>query len=157
MKIQAIQWLKDCKPCTVVRNAVSLRLMRSPPSLDRRPNLLKMINRDVAKYSNKGWGLYKCKRHSRLWHRHGQTVSPKFVMPGSSLRNAVKGRSHKERGQLAHRSKLGLLEKKKDYVLRARNYHSKQNTLRRLREKAATRNKDEFYFAMTNQRTEVRI
>lgn len=75
-------------------------------------------------------------------------------MPGSSLRNAVKGRSHRERGQLAHRSKFGLLEKKKDYVLRAQNYHSKQNTLRRLREKAATRNKDEFYFAMTKQRTE---
>ena len=73
----------------------------------------------------------------------------------SSLRNSLHRRNHKERGQLAHRSKLGILEKHKDYVLRARDYHSKQDRLTRLRQKAAERNKDEFYFSMTKQRTKV--
>ena len=75
----------------------------------------------------------------------------------SSLRNSLHRRNHKERSQLAHRSKLGILEKHKDYVLRARDYHSKQDRLTRLRQKAAERNKDEFYFGMTNQRTQVSI
>ncbi|KAI0698395.1 small-subunit processome [Cerioporus squamosus] len=72
----------------------------------------------------------------------------------SSLRNSLHRRSHKERSQLSHRSRLGILEKHKDYVLRARDYHSKQERINRLREKAATRNKDEFYFSMTRERTE---
>ncbi|PIL31826.1 hypothetical protein GSI_06530 [Ganoderma sinense ZZ0214-1] len=72
----------------------------------------------------------------------------------SSLKNSLHRRSHKERSQLSHRTRLGILEKHKDYVLRARDYHSKQDRINRLREKAATRNKDEFYFAMTRQRTE---
>lgn len=71
----------------------------------------------------------------------------------SSLRNSLHRRNHKERGQLAHRSKLGILEKHKDYVLRARDYHSKQDRLTRLRQKAADKNKDEFYFGMIGQRT----
>ena len=74
----------------------------------------------------------------------------------SSLKNSLYRRSHKERSQLSHRTRLGILEKHKDYVLRARDYHSKQDRLNRLREKAATRNKDEFYFSMSRERTEVR-
>lgn len=73
----------------------------------------------------------------------------------SSLRNSLHRRNHKERGQLAHRSKLGILEKHKDYVLRAKDYHSKQDRLTRLKQKAADRNKDEFYFSMHKQKTEV--
>lgn len=73
----------------------------------------------------------------------------------SSLRNSLHRRNHKERSQLAHRSKLGLLEKHKDYVLRARDYHSKKERITGLRRKAADKNKDEFYFGMVNQRTEV--
>ena len=73
----------------------------------------------------------------------------------SSLRNSLHRKNHKERSQLAHRSRLGILEKHKDYVLRARDYHSKQDRIQRLRQKAADRNKDEFYFAMTRQKTEV--
>ena len=73
----------------------------------------------------------------------------------SSLRNSIHRRSHKERSQLAHRTKLGLLEKHADYVKRARDYHSKQDRLARLRQKAAERNKDEFYFSMTKEKTRV--
>ncbi|KAI9256517.1 small-subunit processome [Phascolomyces articulosus] len=71
----------------------------------------------------------------------------------SSMRNAVHRRNHKERGQLAGRERLGLLEKKKDYLLRARDYHSKQKRLKALREKALARNPDEFYFKMINAKT----
>ncbi|KAH6916940.1 u3 small nucleolar RNA-associated protein 11 [Coprinopsis sp. MPI-PUGE-AT-0042] len=71
----------------------------------------------------------------------------------SSLRNSLHRRNHKERSQLAHREKLGFLEKHKDYVKRARDYHSKQDRLQRLRQKAAERNKDEFYFSMNREKT----
>jgi U3 small nucleolar RNA-associated protein 11 len=71
----------------------------------------------------------------------------------TSLRNSLHRRNHKERSQLAHRAKFGILEKHKDYVLRARDYHSKQERLTRLRQKATDRNKDEFYFAMNKERT----
>ena len=37
--------------------------------------------------------------------------------------------------------------------MRARDYHSKQDRITRLRQKAADRNKDEFYFGMVRQRT----
>ncbi|KAI0778318.1 u3 small nucleolar RNA-associated protein 11 [Trametes elegans] len=72
----------------------------------------------------------------------------------SSLKNSLHRRTHKERSQLSHRTRLGFLEKHKDYVLRARDYHSKQDRINLLREKAATRNKDEFYFSMTKEKTE---
>ena len=62
-------------------------------------------------------------------------------------------RSHKERSQPLARQKYGLLEKKKDYVAHARDYHSKQDRLKAMREKAAFRNPDEFYFKMINSKT----
>ena len=70
------------------------------------------------------------------------------------LRNSLHRRSHKERSQLSHRTKLGLLEKHKDYVQRARDYKSKKERLRTLRSKAEERNKDEFYFGMSRKKTE---
>ena len=73
----------------------------------------------------------------------------------SSLRNSLHRRNHKERSQLSHRQRFGILEKHKDYVLRARDYHSKQDRIKRLRQKATDRNKDEFYFGMNRERTEV--
>ncbi|CAO3681387.1 unnamed protein product [Rhizopus microsporus] len=53
-----------------------------------------------------------------------------------SLRNAVQRRNHRERGQIASRAKYGLLEKKKDYLLRAKDFHAKQKRLKALKEKA---------------------
>ncbi|XP_024953650.1 probable U3 small nucleolar RNA-associated protein 11 isoform X5 [Citrus sinensis] len=66
----------------------------------------------------------------------------------SSLRNAIPRRAHKERAQPQSRKKFGLLEKHKDYVVRAKAYHKKEETIRRLKEKAAFRNPDEFYLKM---------
>lgn len=76
-------------------------------------------------------------------------------MAGGSLRNSIHRRNHKERSQLSNRTKLGLLEKHKDYVRRAKDYHSKQDRIKRLQEKAAERNKDEFYFSMNKVKTQV--
>jgi U3 small nucleolar RNA-associated protein 11 len=70
------------------------------------------------------------------------------------MRNAIPRRSHRERPQPHSRTKQGLLEKRKDYVLRSQDYKRKQSTLKRLTEKAAERNPDEFYFAMVNERTQ---
>ena len=70
------------------------------------------------------------------------------------MRNAIPRRSHKERAQPSSRKSRGLLEKRKDYLLRAKDYNSKQKTLTRLTEKAQERNPDEFYFGMMRERTE---
>jgi U3 small nucleolar RNA-associated protein 11 len=66
-------------------------------------------------------------------------------------------RTYKERGQPAARVRAGagLLEKHKDYVVRARAYHAKEAALRTLAEKARFRNPDEFYFRMERSRTKV--
>ncbi|XP_054803113.1 probable U3 small nucleolar RNA-associated protein 11 isoform X1 [Prosopis cineraria] len=66
----------------------------------------------------------------------------------SSFKNAIPRRAHKERAQPSSRKKFGLLEKHKDYVVRAKAFHKKQETLRKLKEKAEFRNPDEFYFKM---------
>jgi len=57
-------------------------------------------------------------------------------------------RQHRERGQPLHRKRLGLLEKHRDYVARARDYHGKQDRIRSLKRKASERNPDELYFGM---------
>lgn len=73
----------------------------------------------------------------------------------SSLKNIVKTRTYRERSQPAARKQLGLLEKKKDYKLRANDFHKKQDALKVLKEKAAFKNPDEFYYKMTHTRMQV--
>lgn len=68
----------------------------------------------------------------------------------SSLRNAVKRVTHKERDQPQARKHLGHLEKKKDYRVRAKDYHRKEDRLNAMRQTASMRNPDEFYFGMHN-------
>uniref|UniRef100_A0A3B3W0X0 U3 small nucleolar RNA-associated protein 11 n=1 Tax=Poecilia latipinna TaxID=48699 RepID=A0A3B3W0X0_9TELE len=74
----------------------------------------------------------------------------------SSFRKALKSRqrNHHERSQPGFRRTMGLLEKKKDYKLRAVDYHKKQNTLAALRKKALEKNPDEFYFKMISSKLE---
>ena len=66
----------------------------------------------------------------------------------SSWRNAVKDKVHKERAQPIARRSLGLLEKKKDYLKRARFYHKKENIINKLKLKASLKNPDEFHTRM---------
>ncbi|KAI1098722.1 U3 small nucleolar RNA-associated protein 11 [Jackrogersella minutella] len=70
----------------------------------------------------------------------------------SSIRNAVERRVHRERAQPQERKRLGLLEKHKDYSLRAKDFNKKKAQLRALRQKAADRNEDEFYFGMMSRK-----
>lgn len=58
------------------------------------------------------------------------------------------GRIHKERAQPGSRKQYGLLEKKKDYRLRARDYHKKRKVIKHLRSEARLRNPDEFDYKM---------
>ncbi|KAH7155869.1 small-subunit processome [Dactylonectria estremocensis] len=70
----------------------------------------------------------------------------------SSMRNAVQRRPHRERAQPLERRRLGLLEKHKDYSLRAKDFNKKKAQLKALREKASERNEDEFYFGMLSRK-----
>ncbi|KAK4624517.1 U3 small nucleolar RNA-associated protein 11 [Fulvia fulva] len=72
----------------------------------------------------------------------------------SSLRNAVQRRNHRERDQPTERKKWGLLEKRKDYKLRAADHKTKQRKIKALQTKASERNEDEFYFGMMSSTTE---
>ena len=74
-------------------------------------------------------------------------------LKSSAFRNSVHRREHHERSQPAARAKLGLLEKHKDYKLRAVNYHAKQDRLKALASRAANRNPDEFYSKMLTTTT----
>lgn len=75
-------------------------------------------------------------------------------MSSNSLRHVIRRREHRERSQpLARQSRFGLLEKKKDYKLRAQDYHRKQDALKIMKEKAAFRNEDEFYMNMNKTQT----
>ncbi|KAL6947212.1 Small subunit (SSU) processome component [Hanseniaspora vineae] len=74
----------------------------------------------------------------------------------AKLVHNVQKKQHRERGQTTERSKYGFLEKHKDYVKRAQNFHKKEKTLKILREKAQERNPDEFYYGMHTKRIDPR-
>jgi len=71
----------------------------------------------------------------------------------ASLRNAIPRKAHKERSQPAARKHLGLLEKKKDYLERARDFQRKVGRIKDLKKKTLERNPDEFYFGMLSSKT----
>eukprot|EP01105_Mastigella_eilhardi_P022731 TRINITY_DN5646_c0_g1_i1.p1 TRINITY_DN5646_c0_g1~~TRINITY_DN5646_c0_g1_i1.p1 ORF type:complete len:247 (-),score=68.84 TRINITY_DN5646_c0_g1_i1:40-735(-) len=68
-------------------------------------------------------------------------------------KEVFKRRTYRERSQPSARRKLGFLEKHKDYVKRAQNYHMKKRMLQKMREQAAQRNPDEFTKKMRLFRT----
>lgn len=76
-------------------------------------------------------------------------------MSATAFKNAVRRREHYERHQPKAREHLGLLEKHKDYTQRAKAFHDKEKRITKLKQKAANRNPDEFYFKMLNTRTKV--
>uniref|UniRef100_A0AC35TRC0 U3 small nucleolar RNA-associated protein 11 n=1 Tax=Rhabditophanes sp. KR3021 TaxID=114890 RepID=A0AC35TRC0_9BILA len=64
----------------------------------------------------------------------------------SSMRNKNKAiqREHRERPQIKERAHLGILEKKKDWIVRARDFQEKRDKIESLRGAALTKNPDEF-------------
>lgn len=74
----------------------------------------------------------------------------------AKLVHNVQKKQHRERSQTQERSRYGLLEKKKDYKLRATDFHKKQAALKALKRKASTYNPDEYYHAMVRKRTDDR-
>lgn len=74
-------------------------------------------------------------------------------MSSTTFKNLIQRREHKERAQPAARAKYGLLEKHKDYVERAKDYHSKEKRILALKRRASMRNPDEFYFGMNSSTT----
>jgi U3 small nucleolar RNA-associated protein 11 len=69
------------------------------------------------------------------------------------MRNAAPRRPHRERAQPAARAKWGLLEKHKDYSLRAADYNLKKRKLNQLQNKAKDRHPDEFAYGMLSAKT----
>ncbi|RMZ76370.1 hypothetical protein DV738_g4979, partial [Chaetothyriales sp. CBS 135597] len=66
----------------------------------------------------------------------------------SSLRNSAPRRPHRERSQPSSRAKWGLLEKHKDYSLRAADYNLKKQKISVLSRKAREKHPDEFAYGM---------
>lgn len=74
----------------------------------------------------------------------------------AKLVHNVQKKQHRERSQTSERARFGFLEKKKDYRLRADDYHKKQAAIKALKKKAEAYNPDEYYHAMTRKKTDER-
>ena len=57
-----------------------------------------------------------------------------------NIRNFIPKRKYRERGQVSNRDHLGILEKKKDYKIRAKNFQEKRDKLNALKSKARLKN-----------------
>jgi len=68
------------------------------------------------------------------------------------LRHVVRKRVHLERHQPAERKRFGFLEKHKDYVKRAKDFHRKEEVIKKLHRKAFFKNEDEFAFGMISHK-----
>lgn len=73
----------------------------------------------------------------------------------SNLKKVGKQRLYKERGQPSWHQKTGFLQKKKDYVVRAKDYHQKKEKLNKLKEAAFFRNPDEFSKQMVEKQVRI--
>lgn len=62
----------------------------------------------------------------------------------------IQKKQHRERSQPVERKKYGFLEKKKDYQVRSKDFHEKQNFLNSLKKKTERYNEDEYYHKMKN-------
>ncbi|QLG72635.1 hypothetical protein HG535_0D03430 [Zygotorulaspora mrakii] len=91
-------------------------------------------------------------RTAAIISRRIKSIVRRFNM--AKLVHNVQKKQHKERSQLAGRSRLGFLEKHKDYVKRAQDYHKKEKSLKILRTKAKERNPDEYFHAMHSRSTD---
>lgn len=69
-------------------------------------------------------------------------------------RHDIAKKQHRERAQPLERRKWGLLEKKRDYKLRAQDFHRKEAQLKILRKKASERNVDEYSHGMVRKKTD---
>lgn len=85
-----------------------------------------------------------------IWNSSA-SVAPQSAM---SLKHVVHQRVHQERPQPKARQRLGLLEKHKDYVKRAKDWHKKEKTIKNLEKKAFYKNPDEFAFGMVSHQLE---
>lgn len=126
--------------------------------LDKIIQLLLLL-RDVQHVGTTVGGEATYPRHLFIGNEHtlfwSASITHEFTVVMTSFsKNIIPRREHRERAQPASRvAKHGLLEKKKDYKIRARHRNKNQLRLRRLREKAAFRNPDEFYYGMINSST----
>lgn len=54
----------------------------------------------------------------------------------NAMKNYIPKRTYRERGQLGRRAHLGILEKKKDYLVRSKDFHQKEQVIKNLSQKA---------------------
>ena len=71
-----------------------------------------------------------------------------------NIKKYIPKRKYRERSQNERRQRLGFLEKKQDYKIRAEDYHRKEEKYKKLKEAARTKNPDEFYHKMIKAKIE---
>ncbi|KYQ90261.1 U3 snoRNP protein [Tieghemostelium lacteum] len=69
-----------------------------------------------------------------------------------NVKRLLPNKEKRERPQPARTLKLGFMERKKDYVQRAKDYNKKKEVLRKLKLQASLKNPDEFNFKMISSK-----